>query len=104
MIKRRFVGRLLFSLPKQEKLAAAAEPAAKLCKNLRREIVLIYPPENDSIIFLVFITLKSQGQKKHFHFRDFFLSSGKMMEKSVWRTSGHGSSSTRKMRARTEIE
>jgi hypothetical protein len=30
--------------------------------------------------------------------------SGKMMEKSVWRTSGHGSSPFEEMRARTEIE
>jgi len=59
MIKRRFEGRLLLSLPEQEKLAAAAEPTASVCKNLLREILLIYPPENDSIVFLVFITLKS---------------------------------------------
>ena len=54
---------MLLSLPEQEKLAAAAEPTANVCKNLRREIGLIFPSENDSIVSLVFITLKSQGQK-----------------------------------------
>jgi len=37
---------------------------------------------------------------KNFHLHDFIMSSGKMMEKSVWRTSGHGSSTSWEMRAR----